>query len=120
MKKRLIINTAQINNDQLILTVDEPISTLQPAEHMLVDSDHFSFIYLMENEEKDYTYIIIPEQVWPVLKEAIKGGIPAFVTFKDERVELPQFQSEMEYLVSNIKGNGNYGEEMAGKVERLF
>ena len=120
MKKRLTINSAKIFNDQLQLNTNEPIASLKPAGHMLVDSDHFSFVYLMENEVKDYTYIVIPENVWTDLKGAMEGNLPAFLTFGKEQVELTEFQAEIAYLISNIKGNGNYGEEMVEKVEKIF
>ncbi len=120
MNKRLTINSAKQINDQLQLIANEPITSLKPAGHMLVDSDHFSFVYLMENEETTYTYILIPEQVWPVLKETMEGNLPVFLTYGEEQVELTEFRAEFAYLISNIKGNGNYGEEMVEKVEKLF
>lgn len=120
MNKNIIINSAIVQNNQLILHVNESIAGLVPEEHMLVDSDRFAFIYLVENQEKDYTYIVIPQDVWPILKEAMVKGMHAFLTFEDEQIELTRFQSELEYLIDNIKGNGNYGDEMVGKVEKLF
>lgn len=120
MKNRLTVTCAQTKNDHLHLVVNDSIVNLTPAEHMLVDSDQFSFIYLMENMDKDYTYIIVPEQVWPDLKEAMEENHPVLLTFKEEQIELINFQSELNYLIDNIKGNGNYGDEMVGKVENMF
>jgi hypothetical protein len=86
---------------------------------MLVDSDGCSFIYLLENADT-YTYISIPEIVWNDLKTAVSKNLPVIVTNGSERIFLTNFQEELNYLIENIKGNSNYGEEMVNKVETVF
>jgi hypothetical protein len=71
-------------------------------------------------DQEDYTYIAISEPIWPFLKEALDIKIPVWVTFKEERLELTSFHEELEYVISNIEGNRNYGEEMVAKVEKNF
>jgi hypothetical protein len=119
MQKRITIHSASVINTKLILTANETITGLIPGERILVDSDHFSFIYIMENAD-EYTFLMLPEQIWPKLKEAMGQTLPVFLTFSDEEIELTNFQEEFENLINNIKGNGNYGVEMAEKVETLF
>lgn len=119
MQKRITIQSAHVNDNKLILTTSEEIYGLIPGEHMLSDSDHFSFIYLMEKDE-EYTYIIIPETFWPIVKESMSLSVPTILIDNHSEIELTLFQEEVEYLISNIKGNGNYGDEMVKKVESLF
>ncbi|CAH2713465.1 hypothetical protein BACCIP111895_00601 [Neobacillus rhizosphaerae] len=119
MKKRITIQKASTTENKLFLETKEPVNGLVPAEQMLVDSVQFSFIYLMENQE-DYTYIVFPEQIWPFLKSALEQNIPVLLTFREESIELISFHEELEYLITNIKGNSNYGNEMVTKVEENF
>ena len=119
MKKRMIIEKSYIIDEKLMLETNESILELVPGEQILVDSDQFSFIYLMEDKD-DYTYIVLHEQIWMHLKIAQEKKLPVWVTFKEEKKELENFQDEFEYVLTNISGNSNYGKEMVTKVERIF
>jgi hypothetical protein len=119
MNKQIKINQATVESNRMNLRTNETISGFIPKEHILVDSDHFSFIYLME-ENDQYVYVGLDESIWSVLKEAIDQKLPAFLVSDKKEVELISFQDEMEYIINNIKGNGNYGEEMVAKVEKTF
>lgn len=119
MKKRIMVTKATINESKLVLEIQEDVLKLVPKGQMLVDSENYSFIYLMENET-DYTYIIIPETIWPTLKEAYIKPRPVYLNSIGAQVELSQFQEELMFLIDNIKGNSNYGEEIVKKVENLF
>lgn len=119
MKRKIIINQAKMTGHKLILEAPESIEGLIPAEQILVDSDNFSFIYLMEDKE-DYTYIVLPEQIWNLIKTAGHDKAPVFLTNNNQEIELINFHDELEYVVSNIMGNSNYGREMVTKVEGIF
>ncbi|WHY78995.1 hypothetical protein QNH20_07640 [Neobacillus sp. WH10] len=119
MKKRITILKANITENKLLLETNEPVSGLVPGEQILVDSEQYSFIYLMEGQ-KDYSFIVLTEDIWPILKNAKVQEIPVWVTFKEEQTELINFHDELEYVISNIKGNSNYGNEMVAKVEGIF
>jgi len=119
MNRKITVNFAEIHNNQLNLNINEAITDLVPSGQILVDSDHFSFIYLMENKD-DYTYIELPETIWPVLKEALDGKLPAWLIFKGGQLKLTLFQEELDYVTNNIKGNGNYSLKMVRKVEEIF
>jgi hypothetical protein len=119
MQKKISIISSEFSNNHFSLTTNVSIQTLQPTGQILVDSDHFSFIYIMEDNE-DYTYIILPEQLWPSLKLAYEQSNPVFVKYGNEQIELTNFHEELEFLITNIKGNSNYGEDMVTKVERYF
>lgn len=119
MNKRILISKADITNNKVRLQANESITGLTPAEQILVDSKQFSFVYLMENQE-GYTYIDIPEPIWPLLKETLTKHIPVWIHFNEEELELTNFNEEFVELINNIRGNSNYGEEMVTKVEGIF
>jgi hypothetical protein len=119
MKKSITILQSKIIEKKLLLETSEPIIGLVPGEQILVDSDHYAFIYIMEDKD-DYTYIVLPEQIWPILKNAQEQKIPVWVTFNDQQIELINIHDELEYVVTNIKGNSNYGNELVSKVEDIF
>lgn len=119
-KKRIIGEKADITANKLLITADKTLKDLQPGGQILVDSDNTSFIYLMEGQDDEYTYIVLPEMIWPVLKKAKDEALPVWITYQDEHIELVDFLEELEYVISNIKGNSNYGKEMVAKVEEVF
>ncbi|WP_419883448.1 hypothetical protein ACN6MY_07770 [Peribacillus sp. B-H-3] len=121
MRKTIMVQDAKISDGTLLLFADETanLTSLHPKEQMLVDSDHFAFIYLTETDE-GYTYISLHEGVWAPLKSAWEKKMPAVVKAGDNTLELKGIYEELEYLIDNIKGNSNYGEEFSGKVEKTF
>lgn len=119
MNKRITITKANFLNSKLCLYASESISGLSPAEQILVDSKEFSFVYLLENLE-GYTYIDMKEPIWPWLKKVLEQPIPVWIFFEDEHLELTNFYEELSELITNIRGNSNYGAEMVTKVEEIF
>jgi predicted nuclease of restriction endonuclease-like (RecB) superfamily len=119
VKTKLTVTNAKLNQEELVLETAEGIEGLVPRGQMLVDSDNLSFIYLMEKDE-EYTYISLPEQLWGELKQGFGQQHKVYLQFEGSRVELENFYSELEYLIENIKGNGNYGDEMVSRVESIF
>ncbi|GHH98458.1 hypothetical protein [Neobacillus kokaensis] len=119
MKQRLTVSKASITETKLQLEVSESLSGLIPAGQILVDSEQYSFIYLMEDQE-DYTYIVLPEQIWSELKSALEQVLPVWLSGSDQELELLHFHDELGFIIGNIKGNSNYGKEMVEKVEEIF
>lgn len=122
MKKKIkIMNVEWNKNEELLLRVEEgtSISAMKPMGQMLVDSDHLSFIYVVDMQD-DYTYISIPEGTWAELKKALDQHAAVYISDQKERLLLTEFHEELSYLIENIKGNSNYGERMVEKVEALF
>lgn len=115
------MNVEWNKNEELLLRVEEgtSISAMKPMGQMLVDSDHLSFIYVVDMQD-DYTYISIPEGTWPELKKALDQHADVYISDQKERLLLTEFHEELSYLIENIKGNSNYGERMVEKVEALF
>ncbi|WP_042455322.1 UPF0738 family protein [Neobacillus dielmonensis] len=119
MKKSILIINADNRHNKVLLQAAEPIKGFVPSGQILVDSEHFSFIYLME-DQADYTYIVLTEAIWPLLKLAMEQNLPVYIEHGEVQVELECFRDEMDYLITNIKGNSNYGNEMVSKVEAVF
>ena len=119
MKRSISIQNTKLTDSKLYLVVEQQIEGLIPEGQILVDSDKYSFIYLMEDQE-DYTYIVMPEQIWEFIKNSFEKKLPVWLKGNDKEVELIDFNDELEYLITNIKGNSNYGQEMVTKVESIF
>ncbi|OLP64833.1 hypothetical protein BACPU_21530 [Bacillus pumilus] len=120
MQNRIEITKATLTENRLILTIqsEEPIQKAKASGQMLVDSDHFAFVYILETEES-FTYLILGENTWAPLKEAIDREIPVYLTAEETSLELIQLHQELNYLIDNIKDNANYG-DMEEKVKSTF
>lgn len=121
MRETIKVVNAVINNGELLFEVDHlmDINDLQANGQMLVDSDNTSFIYLAE-KNNEYTYIMFHSELWSRIKEGLDQQCSAFLTNENSRLLLTNFHEEITYLIDNIKGNSNYGEEMVKKVEDTF
>ncbi|WP_257391792.1 UPF0738 family protein [Mesobacillus jeotgali] len=121
MSKKILVTDAKIENDELLLNTDleTEMTRLSATGQMLVDSDQFSFIYIVDHEE-GYQYVTIPEAAWGAIQRGLQAGHEAFLTNAGGKLKLESFRGEMEYLIENITGNSNYGEEMVTKVEQVF
>lgn len=122
MNEVLVIQDMIISGQhELLLVVDNHclLGDVKATGQMLVDSAGFSFVYLLENHDS-YTYIKLPEVFWRNLKKAIACRLTVSLTNGREKLYLTNFLKELGYLIENIKGNSNYGEEMVYKVEAVF
>ncbi len=121
MSKKIIITEAKVEKDELLLLTDmeTQIASLRATGQMLVDSDQLSFIYIVEKED-EYQYITIPEVVWSSIQQGLQYRLEIVLANPSGKLKLDRFRLELEYLIENITGNSNYGEEMVAKVEQLF
>ncbi|MCS0651899.1 hypothetical protein [Cytobacillus firmus] len=121
MKQKLTIVNAEWIGNELILGIESgTVSGLTAMQQILADSDNLSFIYIAEKND-DYTYISLPETVWPELKKALDGHMRVYASdINQARLELAGFHEELGDLIENIRGNSNYGNEMVEKVENVF
>lgn len=121
MSKKIIVTEAKVEKDELLLLTDmeTQIASLRATGQMLVDSDQLSFIYIVEKED-EYQYITIPEVVWSSIQQGLQYGLEIVLANPGGKLKLDSFRVELEYLIENITGNSNYGEEMVAKVEQLF
>ncbi|MCO4851291.1 MULTISPECIES: hypothetical protein [Bacillus] len=121
MQNRIEILNATLSDDQLRLVCETEGNEAErkPSGQMLVDSDNFAFVYILELADS-FEYAIIKEHVWPELKQAHAQRIPVVLEAGDKSIELAGLHEELEYLLENIKDNVNYGEEMEDKVKSVF
>lgn len=122
MREKLLViktNTTDKNEIALLVEPETNLSEVKATGQMLVDSDGLSFVYVLEIND-EYTYLAIKEDFWPELKRGMDSQSNIYLSNSTDQLELENFFEELEYLVENIKGNGNYGEEMVAKVEACF
>ncbi|WP_226658544.1 hypothetical protein [Pseudalkalibacillus hwajinpoensis] len=116
------IITGELTDHTLTFGLNENVdlSVYTATGNMLVDSDSLSFVYLLDGGE-GYTYIRFQEEVWPMLANVLKQDVSVTVTSEEgSTLELVDIKEELGYLIENIKGNSNYGEEMNQAVEKAF
>lgn len=92
---------------------------IQPAKKVIADSDHKTFIYIVE-EAGEYSYLSFDESVWSALVSMLKNEEDPFLTLGEKTVELTNFYEELQALIFNIEGNGNYGDRFVSAVEEAF
>ncbi|KAB7667565.1 hypothetical protein [Bacillus sp. B1-b2] len=121
MKKIWQIIGSEKMENKVVLHVPNSVNLeeVSACGQMLVDSDSIGFIYLLE-KENEYVYTLIPKSIWHDCKGGLEAQSTFILTNGETNIELVQFQEELEYLVENIKGNGNYGDEMVKEVEAIF
>jgi|UPI00065DDD14 hypothetical protein len=121
MRKKIHFTKSEWDGKNLILKTDqkETFPALKASGQMIVDSDQFAFIYLAEDKD-EYIYLYIHEPVWADLHKALQTDAAVKADIEGEILELTQFSDELSYLIHNIEGNSNYGEEMVAKVESVF
>lgn len=107
------------NEVVLIVNNDFSIKELSATGQVLVDSNELAFVYIVEKDES-FVYIELTLNTWPILKEGLENNSEYKLSNGDETIVLPNLQEELLYLIDNIKGNSNYGEEMVTKVEECF
>lgn len=91
---------------------------LKDGMRLLVDSEALTFVYVLDSDDA-FVQLRLPRQVWPVLKEAYEKEWDVYASLY-EPILLAHFHEEMEYVLTNIPGNGNYGKEMVEAVEEIF
>lgn len=120
--RRIEIKKVEELNDEVVLIPSEELGVKEwtPTGRMLVDSDGLSFIYILEDDEEQYTYLSLPETTWNEIKELLSHQKQITLEINENKVELTSLREELTYLISNIQGNLNYGKEMVEKVEQHF
>ncbi|HEY9582027.1 MAG TPA: hypothetical protein VIR13_03580 [Savagea sp.] len=85
---------------------------------LLTDSDRETFVYLIDGGDQ-YEYVHFPKETWSTLQEAYLQQEPIYLQMQNNIVELIEWQSQLEMLLMNIEGNGNYG-TFTEAVEQSF
>lgn len=108
----------EVIDQRIIVQVSKPIEG-EATGTLLVDSDRACFVYLLDTEE-NYLQLMFPQETFEDLQFALINGIQEVQLLNDQRtLELVDFLKELEQLLLNIEGNGNYG-EFTSIVEQSF
>ncbi|MEY8348474.1 hypothetical protein AALF16_09210 [Bacillus cereus] len=122
MQNKIQVKSVEERENALIFCAENTeiqVEELKARNHVLVDSDHLSFLYILENEAA-FIYVSIPHTCWEAMNSAMKSEKAMFVRVNNTEIELEQLKEEVEYLIENIEGNANYGEELVTAVEKVF
>ncbi|NEU29649.1 hypothetical protein GN156_02525 [bacterium LRH843] len=122
---KLQVETIKEQNDYYVAMLGESVDknaskAIKAGERMLVDSDGLAFIYILEDQSELY-YVYFPKSTWEELKRVYESGKTITLEFHEEmQLELTSIHEELTFLIENIKGNGNYGDEMERAVQEVF
>ncbi|MEH7459426.1 hypothetical protein V7183_20100 [Bacillus sp. JJ1127] len=122
MQNKIQVKSVEERENALIFCAENTelqVEELTARNHVLVDSDHLSFLYILENESS-FIYVSIPHTYWEAMHDAMKKEKVMFVRVNNIEIKLEQLKEEVEYLIENIEGNANYGEELVTAVEKVF
>lgn len=122
MRNVFIIDDFRFEDGNLYFSLNESHGEIQiqPAGQVLTDSDSIAFIYVVD-EGNEYGYLQFPKKVWSALVMILKTKKDPLLRFNNgESILLHNFANELEMLVFNIQGNGNYGEAFVQAVEETF
>ncbi len=122
MHNRIDITTCVMKSNELHLKAD-PIETKieqsEDTKQMLVDSDNMSFVYVVDINDQ-FMYVGLSDNIWANLKHVLHKDMKVFLEINKKVIELSAVKEELSYLISNIEGNVNYGDEMVARVEEVF
>jgi hypothetical protein len=122
MHNRIDITTCVMKSNELHLKAD-PIETeieqLEDTKQMLVDSGNMSFVYVVDINDQ-FMYVGLSDNIWANLKHVLHKDMKVFLEINKKVIELSAVKEELSYLISNIEGNVNYGDEMVARVEEVF
>lgn len=111
---RIYVNEIKINDNQIKCYTDQLTEGLEPAEHMIVDSDNHAFVYMLDSGEQ-YHYLLFVEETWSMIHEHFDKEV-----IVNDHLVLTSFKEEMEFLLDNIADNHNYGKAFVASVEEAF
>lgn len=111
---RIYINEIKVKDDGIYCFSEDPTDGLEEVGQMLVDSDNYSFAYILDDGQS-YSYLIFVQETWSMLHENKNKKI-----IVNDHLELKQFDREFNYILENIQGNSNYGKEFVSVVEDTF
>ncbi|GGK12587.1 UPF0738 protein [Caldalkalibacillus thermarum] len=99
---------------------------IRPVERVLMDSDHKQLIYVIEINGQ-WQYIRFPLPLWKSIDQVLVGEQDLFLVLSVTEDGLPyrsvplkRFHEECVELIRNMRGNANYGEDVADLVEEHF
>lgn len=121
LRKTYIVEKGILEDSHICFELQNPVNDLkwQATGQMITDSDEMAFVYLMD-EEDGYSYVKFPQSVWPLLAETLQSKVAPVLKWETGKIELSNFQDELQSLIYNIEGNYNYGKVFTTAVEEAF
>lgn len=110
----LHVNEIKIEDQKVSVFTEEDKMEVAATGTMVVDSDHFQFVYLLDSAES-YHNLRFVEDTWDMLKA---NKDKSWYLYGE--IELTQFSEELNALLDNIVGNHNYGRPFVERVEKAF
>lgn len=111
---RIYVNEIKIKDDRILCYTEQSIEGFTDAGQMIVDSDNYAFVHLLDDGSA-FSYLIFVQETWSMLHEHRDKKV-----IINDTLELPSFKNELEYLLDNIVGNSNYGKSFVEAVEQTF
>ncbi|HEY4567096.1 MAG TPA: hypothetical protein VIG60_07525 [Savagea sp.] len=105
--------------DVWIIETDESLTGSVPSGTLIADSDRQTFVYLVDRGDT-YGYVHFPVSMWGSLLQAVEEDASIGWQDGDEWVEMERLKEELDMMLVNIEGNGNYGETFTSLVEKQF
>lgn len=110
----LHVNEIKLEDNKVCVFTEEPQIEASATGTMVVDSDNFQFVYLLDAGDS-FANLRFVDDTWAMLKSY--KDVPWYLY---GAVELTQFEEEFVELLDNIKGNFNYGKAFTERVEEVF
>lgn len=111
----------EVSNIHLNVELNEQQAfELQAGERMLVDSDQFAFLYIVEDQDGFHS-LRFEKECWSDLKAGYQKRTAFYAVLNEHtRLSLSNLNEELDFLLENIQGNGNYGEAFEEAVNSIF
>ncbi|UXR86248.1 UPF0738 family protein [Staphylococcus felis] len=111
---RIYVNEIKIQDNQILCYTDQSIEGFTEAGQMIVDSDNYAFVCLLD-DGSSYSYLILVQETWSMLHHNRDKQL-----LINDTLKLEHFHEELDYLLDNIQGNSNYGKDFVAAVEDIF
>lgn len=123
MRKMVRINEITFNNENaMILNIknhDLNLANCHDVGTMIADSEQSSLLYIIE-ENEEFVYVTMPVDYWSEMKKAYDLKSEVFLQVGEAQFPLENWQNELTFLVENVVGNFNYGEEFVKQIQTVF
>ncbi|WP_414044626.1 hypothetical protein ACMGE7_03650 [Macrococcus equi] len=110
----LHVNEIKLEDNKVALFTEEGEIKANATGTMVVDSDNFQFVYLLDAGDT-YANLRFVEETWAMLK-----SYEDYPWYLYGTIELTNFKEELDDLLDNIKDNFNYGKSFTERVEEVF
>jgi Family of unknown function (UPF0738) len=121
MRKMVEIKEINLNEQGLFLIIDNLVNLAECHEigTMIADSDQSSLLYIIE-ENEEFVYVTVPVEFWSRIKKANDQKLEVFIQIGEKKLQLNNWNDELTYLIQNVEGNFNYGEEFVKQIQQVF